>query len=114
MLIRQIAVSFWGFSASFATGIILGADQGYAAYLATVISAVQSVIWVAAYYINLLRHNRVTAEERRLLSAIMQNRCPDCDKIALELTSETTLHCLDCGSAFGVKKSNGMPKRIKS
>lgn len=113
MLIRQIAVTFWGFSASFATALYLEVTTGYAVGIATLISAVQTAIWTLAYLAAAYRQGVFDAEPARLLHAIMRNRCPDCDKISLELTSDNTIECLDCHSRFGVNKCNGMPRRIK-
>lgn len=113
MLIRQIAVSFWAFAASLATGLYAGQPTGYAALTATVISTLLTCIWTIAYLAAAWRAGVFTTEPIRLLRSIMQNRCPDCDKISLELTSENTVECVDCGSRFGVNKRNGMPRRLK-
>lgn len=113
MLIRQIAVSFWGFSASFATALYLGEGTGYAAGVAGVVSTLLTCIWTLAYLAAAYRAGVFTTEPIRLLRAIMQNRCPDCDKISLELTSESTVECVDCHARFGVNKRNGMPRRLK-
>ena len=113
MLIRQFAVSFWGFSASFLTAIYLGAGEAEAGWIASVMATVQTAVWTLGYLANANRHGRYLVEAHRLLSSIMRNRCPDCDKLALELTSETTIECLDCHSRFGVNKRDGMPRRLK-
>lgn len=114
MLIRQLAVSFWGFSASFATALYLGEGTGYAACVATVVSTLLTCIWTLAYLAASFRHRGPTPSEYTMLHSIMQNRCPDCDKLALELTSDNIVECLDCGSRFGVNIRNGFPKRITS